>query len=146
MTIMKEVRKIASLADSLSPSIEGVLTSAADRSLLVERARHLIRIRTQLEAFIPQGLIKDWAWDMLLELFIHAEEGNLVYVKQLILASGVSATAAMRLIDRLEEAELIRRLADPLDSRRVIVTLSDRGWDAMVVLLRSLFEPRGTGR
>lgn len=135
-------RKLKPLAGGLRPGARpqagGQQHTTAEGRQLAAQARQLLRTRAEMAAYIPPGLIKDWAWDMLLELFVHTEEGTFVYVKQLILASGVSPPAAMRLIDRLEEAELIGRLADPLDSRRVIVTLSERGWEAMATLLRRI--------
>lgn len=108
---------------------------------LVDCARQVIRARREVDKHIPPGLMKDSAWDILLELFINGEEGGIVYVKQLMLACGTTATSAMRLIDRLETAELIAREPDPLDHRRVIVSLSERGRKAMIAILR-----KATGR
>ncbi len=107
---------------------------------LVDCARRLIRLRREVDKHMPPGLVKDFAWDILLELFVNGEEGGIVYVKQLMLVSGTTATSAMRLIDRLEDEALIERLPDPLDHRRVIVSLSERGRTAMVTLLRKILE------
>ncbi|RXZ64669.1 MarR family winged helix-turn-helix transcriptional regulator [Pelagerythrobacter rhizovicinus] len=107
---------------------------------LVECARRLISLRKEVDKHIPPGLVKDFAWDILLELFINGEEGGIVYVKQLMLASGATPTSAMRLIDRLEDEELIERAPDPLDHRRVIVGLSERGRNAMIALLRKVLQ------
>lgn len=107
---------------------------------LVDCARRLIRLRKEVDKHIPPGLVKDFAWDILLELFVNGEEGGIVYVKQLMLVSGTTPTSAMRLIDRLEDEALIERQPDPLDHRRVIVGLSDRGRSAMVTLLRKILE------
>lgn len=107
---------------------------------LVDCARRLIRLRKEMDQHIPPGLVKDYAWDILLELFVNGEEGGIVYVKQLMLVSSITPTSAMRLIDRLEDEALIERQPDPLDHRRVIVGLSDRGRSAMVTLLRKILE------
>lgn len=106
----------------------------------MDRARQLMRARMEMNKHIPPGLLKDSAWDILLELFVNGEEGGIVYIKQLVLACYTTPTSAMRLIDRLDDAGLIERMPDPLDHRRVIVSLSERGRTAMVALLREFAE------
>lgn len=106
---------------------------------LVDHARCLLRARTKMARVAP-GLLRDPAWDMMLCLFINGEEGGILYVKQLILSTGESATAALRHIDRLEEAGFIERLSDPLDRRRVIVRLSESGRAAMFAMLEDAFQ------
>lgn len=114
--------------------------SVAEKQL-VEGARQLLRARLKMARIAPKGLLRDSAWDMMLELFINGEEGGILYVKQLMLMSGESSTAAMRRIDRLEEAGFIERYPDPLDGRRVIVQLKDVGRTAMLAMLQHVFEP-----
>lgn len=82
--------------------------------------------------------MKDSIWDILLELFVNGEEGGIVYVKQLILACGIPPASAMRLIDRLEDGNLLSRVPDPLDHRRVIVSLSEHARSAMMAMLRKM--------
>ncbi|NIJ35716.1 DNA-binding MarR family transcriptional regulator [Sphingopyxis panaciterrae] len=115
--------------------------SSVAEKLLVEGARQLLRARLKMARIAPPGLLRDSAWDMMLELFISGEEGGILYVKQLMLASGESSTAAMRRIDRLEEAGFLERFPDPLDRRRVIVRLKERGRSAMLAMLEHVFEP-----
>lgn len=116
-------------------------SSSVAEKLLVEGARQLLQARLKMARIAPPGLLRDSAWDMMLELFISGEEGGILYVKQLILASGESSTAAMRRIDRLEEAGFLERFPDPLDRRRVIVRLKARGHAAMLAMLEHVFEP-----
>lgn len=126
-------------------TVESLARAAAEGSLadrqLVEKARQLLRARLDMAKVIPKGLFRDSAWDMLLELFISGEEGGILYVKQLMIASGESAAAAMRRIDRLEHAEFLERTPDPFDHRRVIVRLTQRGRSAMIAMLRNIFDP-----
>lgn len=126
-------RAIESLSEAAARKV-----SVAERQL-VEGARQLLRARLKMARHLPKGLLRDSAWDMILELFIAHEEGGIVYVKQLTLSSGESAAAAIRRIDRLEEAGLIERFPDPLDRRRVIVRLQERGRDAMLAMLMQIF-------
>ena len=116
-------------------------TGSVAEKQLVEGARQLLRARLKMARIAPKGLLRDSPWDMMLELFINGEEGGILYVKQLMLMSGESSTAAMRRIDRLEEAGFIERFPDPLDGRRVIVQLKDVGRTAMLAMLQHVFEP-----
>lgn len=108
---------------------------------LIEGARQMLRGRKKIAALAPKGLFRDSAWDMMLELFISEGEGGVLYVKHIMLASGESAAAAMRRIDRLHEADFIKRIPDPLDQRRVIVRLTERGRRAMIAMLKHVFDP-----
>ena len=76
----------------------------------------------------------------MLVMFINDEEGGILSVKQLIVASGDSPASAMRRIDRLEDVGLVLRIQDSLDHRRVIVRLSEFGRDAMLALLKDVFD------
>lgn len=116
-------------------------TGSVAEKQLVEGARQLLRARLKMARIAPKGLLRDSAWDMMLELFINGEEGGILYVKQLMLISGESSTAAMRRIDRLEEAGFIERFPYPFDGRRVIVQLKDSGRTAMLAMLQHVFEP-----
>jgi len=128
---LRTVRSLARAAES---------GTVAERQL-VEGARQLLQARIKMAELVPKGLFRDPAWDMMLELFISGEEGGILFVKQLMIASGESSGAAMRRIDRLENADLIERIPDPLDHRRVIVRLTDRGRSAMIAMLQHIFDP-----
>lgn len=143
-----DAQKIAGVAANAGVlrAVEALSRAAARNSsvaekLLVEGARQLLQARLKMARIAPKGLLRDSAWDMMLELFISGEEGGILYVKQLMLASGESSTAAMRRIDRLEEAGFLERFPDPLDRRRVIVRLKERGRSAMLAMLEHVFEP-----
>lgn len=112
-----------------------------EEAMLVEGARQMLQGRKKIANIAPKGLFRDSAWDMMLELFISEAEGGVVYVKHIMLASGESAAAAMRRIDRLHDADFIVRIADPLDHRRVIVRLTGRGRQAMIAMLKDVFCP-----
>jgi DNA-binding MarR family transcriptional regulator len=91
---------------------------------------------------MPEQVMRDSAWDVMLELFVNSEEGGLVFVKHLILATGQAPATAIRVIDRLESGDLLKRFTDPLDHRRIIVDLTERGREAMRAVLRKLAEIR----
>ena len=124
--------------------VQSFALSARDRTLeereLVEGARKLLRARINLMRVTPRNLLGDSAYDMMLVMFINDEEGGILYVKQLIVASGDSPASAMRRIDRLEDVGLVLRIQDSLDHRRVIVRLSEFGRDAMLALLKDVVD------
>jgi DNA-binding MarR family transcriptional regulator len=130
-TIQRTLDSLASVADNCA---------VADREL-VEGARKILRARVKMVELMPKELYRDQAWDMLLELFVSGEEGGIRYVKQLMITSAKSSTAAMRLIDRLEETNFVRRESDHLDNRRVIVSLTEHGRSVMIIMLREIFDP-----
>lgn len=134
---------VHSLSSSAQRRVESFALSAQDRTLeereLVEGARKLLRARINLVRVTPKNLLRDSAWDMMLVMFINDEEGGILYVKQLIGASGEAPASAIRRIDRLEDAGLVERQPDTLDHRRVIVRLSDQGRETMLGMLRDVF-------
>ena len=89
------------------------------------------RDRDRREKFLPVRLFADPAWDMLLELY-HAELRHYkVSVSNLCLASRVPPTTALRWIKTLEEAGLVTRRDDHLDGRRIYMSLSPAGLQAV---------------
>lgn len=113
---------------------------------LLDLARQTKAMRAHIAQFFPRDVFRDSAWDMMLELFIADEQNRPLCVKELILVSGESSTSALRRIDRLEGAGLLRRRTDPADHRRLAVTLTQRGTDAMTAMLRHLYLTMGEER
>ncbi|WP_230482127.1 winged helix DNA-binding protein [Sphingomonas sp. Leaf21] len=123
--------------------INPMRTARQGRATLVDLARQTQAMRANVAQFFPRDIFRDSAWDMMLELFIAEQEGRPICVKELILVSGESSTSALRRIDRLETAALLRRRTDPADHRRLAVTLTPRGTDAMTAMLRHLYLTMG---
>ena len=107
---------------------------------LVALARQTQQARINCSQHFPKHVFRYAAWDIMLELFIVAEEGRNMCVKETMAVSGESATSTMRRIEGLEEARLVARRYDPIDHRRVIVELSENGRQAMIAFLVHLFE------
>ena len=98
------------------------------------RSLHLAQVAGRLRAAArrrSRHLSGEWfgepAWEMLLELFIQFSGGARVSTKSLVIASGAADTTALRIIDRLEEAELIQRSPSQMDKRVTLVSLTRRG-------------------
>lgn len=94
-------------------------------------ARSIINARALRRELFDGNLFADPAWDMLLELYALTCEGRRISVSKLSFAAGVPATTALRWIDKLEAEGLVIRFEDPLDARRIWISLSDLGYSAM---------------
>ena len=105
---------------------------------LINGAMRLLETRFKIAHALRHSPLHNTDWAMLLELFVGSQHST-IYVKQLILISGESSTAAMRRIVRLEEDGLITRHPDHHDRRRVIVQLSDQGFATVRMLLQNIF-------
>ena len=107
---------------------------------LLALARQTQQARINCSQHFPKNVFRDSAWDIMLELFVVAEEGRTTCVKDVMAISGESATGTIRRIESLEEAGLVRRRYDPRDHRRMLVELSGKGQEAMISFLHHLFE------
>lgn len=113
------------------PGGEGDENASADPRVSAKSARRVIAARAARRRFLPIELFADPAWDILLELYALECEQRRTSVSKLCIAAAVPATTALRWIDKLHAEQLIIRSADPLDARRVWVSLSKAGWSAM---------------
>lgn len=96
-----------------------------ERDLALANARRTVRrrlLRNQLLG--ADELFGEPAWDMLLDLFIHHCQGKPVATSELGIASDLSMSSALRLVQRLVDAELLVRDADPGDGRRNFISLA----------------------
>ena len=93
--------------------------------------RTMIRARRLRDQYFGNELFADPAWDMLLDLTASQIEQRPVAVSSLCIASAVPATTALRWIRQLTDAGLFKRIADPLDGRRVFIELTDRAAQGM---------------
>lgn len=111
------------VADSGSIAVPIVdLAKAAERLLASRKARR---------KFFPVRLFNEPAWEMLLALFLESDHGGTMNVKALVACSGSPATTSQRWIDQLFRFHLIDRVVDSADRRRVEISLSQQGLDAM---------------
>jgi len=127
------------VADSLSTV--GVATSTglgadATSAVAPEALRQVIKRRRARELCFPAGLFADPAWDILLDLTVARVERQDLSVTDVCVAAAVPQTTALRWIGTLEREGLIDRTPDVRDSRRVIVRLSEGGWERMERYLR----------
>lgn len=97
----------------------------------LKTVRAVIRARRLRSQFISQDLFADPAWDMLLELLQADIAQQSVPITSLCIAAAVPATTALRWLKSMTNQGLVKRRADPLDSRRVFIELAPRTRDSL---------------
>jgi CheY-like chemotaxis protein/DNA-binding MarR family transcriptional regulator len=98
----------------------------------------LARIRDTRQSIFGETLMPEPAWEMLAEL-MRASLANLrISVTSLCLSSRSPTTTALRKLEELEEAGLVRRVPDAKDRRRSYVELTPSGILRMRMFLDAL--------
>jgi DNA-binding MarR family transcriptional regulator len=103
-----------------------------------ELAKQLLAQRMARFDHFPAELFHEPAWDMLLALFVAHEERQTMNVKTLVASAHAPVTTSQRWIDHLHKLKLIDRVIDPIDRRRMEISLSDSGLTAVTAYLRRL--------
>lgn len=129
LQLSEEVSRIATSLAQLSaeptalPPEKGV-ASGEESDITAEEIDAVIYRRRQRAAYLPQDLIADPAWDIMLALLRAEVLQRRESVSDLYAAAGVPETTALRWLKSLEERGLVLRRADPLDRQRVFVELT----------------------
>lgn len=100
--------------------------------------RAVQRARADRARVLDAKLFADPAWDILLELYASELEQKRISIIALCKASGVADTTGIRWLDALAKQDLVERRCDPFDARRVRVSLSRKGLEAMSGLFSAL--------
>jgi hypothetical protein len=141
---------IAELAETLSGVADefNVRAAKAARTMptandlsdaaLIERAILLLDERRIRRRFLPDELFHGPAWDMLLALFVARDERLPMNVKTLVSLSDAPTTTSQRWIEHLYQLKLINRVTDTVDRRRLEISLSQFGYQAMTAYLSAL--------
>lgn len=121
-------------ADRTSSAGTSAIEGTAARKLYLERRRR--------DSWFGQGLFADPAWDILLDLYACEAEGRRVSISDASIAACVPATTSLRWLGQLEKLELVQRISDHHDRRRVWMTLSEMGRAAVEGYLSGERGPR----
>ncbi|SFN96800.1 hypothetical protein [Sphingomonas sp. OK281] len=105
---------------------------------LVTHAETVLAERRLRRRFLPADLFHEPAWDMLLALFVSRDERQPMNIKALVSMSDAPVTTSQRWIEHLHKLKLIDRVIDPTDRRRVEISLSYDGDQAMRSYLKSV--------
>jgi hypothetical protein len=127
---------IADPGDHLRRSLSGPDTvppfEPLPAAILLAEARRLSDARHIRDRVFGRELFPNPAWNILIELFIAAEEGRNVTIKSACVAAGVPQSTALRHIAHLIEVRLTARAQHPSDARSAYLKLTDRGRHKMV--------------
>jgi len=123
------------VAHAADPAPTGTEPSETD---LVEQAQAVLAERRLRRRFLPAELFHEPAWDMMLALFVSRDERQPMNIKALVSMSDAPVTTSQRWIEHLHKLRLIDRVIDPTDRRRVEISLSYDGEQAMRGYLRAL--------
>lgn len=115
-------------------------SNAGDPDFDTEKGRIRFCLVMLAERRVVARYLKKHGWNhaslvMLLELYIADAADRPLSVSSLGYASGVSLPTATRLAVALETQQLVDRERDPLDGRRINVTLAARGRATMRCIL-----------
>lgn len=136
--------KLLAVAEEFSGRAEQVIpprgepTPRSDQATRLALARVLLDQRRLRRDFLPDELFHEPAWDMLLALYLAWHEGRTMNVKTLVGASDAPVTTSQRWIDHLAKSNLVTRVVDPADRRRIEVSLSQTGLQAIEKYLIAL--------
>lgn len=96
-----------------------------------KQLRLMLHSRALRRQHFDSDLFTNPAWDIMLELYTAALAQQRVSVSKCCVAANVPATTGLRHLSFLSERGLIVRCPDPLDRRRIFVSLSETGEAAM---------------
>lgn len=95
-----------------------------DEDTAVENAKTAMRRRLLRRQLIGSPeLFGDPAWEMLVDLFIHQAENKNLSISSLCVTANMPMSSALRLVQKLCDAGILSRIADPIDGRRSIINL-----------------------
>lgn len=92
-----------------------------------EIARRLYGARRARQKFLPNRLFRDYAWDMLLALYIRSLADQSSYIGQIIKLADASFSTGLRYLALLEEHGLIERQSSDTDQRMVRLQFTKQG-------------------
>jgi DNA-binding MarR family transcriptional regulator len=129
--------RLAKIVQPVEDSEGGTLSPAA----LIGRANALLAERRLRRQHLPAELFHEPAWDMLLALFVARNDGQPMNIKALVAMADAPVTTSQRWIEHLYKLRLIDRVIDPADRRRVEISLSAVGEDAVSSYLQAVAQP-----
>ena len=93
-------------------------------TVLINHIRGLLKKESRRRCIGGGHVFGDPAWEMLLDLMLAKIEGRRVSVSSACIASGAPMSTALRLVGRLVEEDVLRKLPDPTDRRRHFLVIN----------------------
>lgn len=135
--LMNELAVISETLESIERRVSAIRFNTSEpagrkTTPLLQARLHYQSRRDRDKLFGKSGLFGEPAWDMLVVLFIAAEEGRQMNVLSLCFAITLQATSALRWISILETNGLIERINDGIDPRRAVVSLTPNAKQSII--------------
>ncbi len=137
--------KLAALAEDFDTRASSLVRrqsadpeDALDEDALADRAREMMAQRRLRRHYLPAELFHEPAWDMLVALFVSHRDDQPMNIKSLVAMADAPVTTSQRWIEHLHKLKLIDRVIDPTDRRRVEVSLSHGGYEAVKAYLQAV--------
>lgn len=127
--VARSIRRAQSLMD------DGSAVSARP-SMPTTYLTALVAARADRQAIFGGDSFSDPAWEMLLDLALAEATRRQISVISLCLASGAPTTTALRRIDDLQKDGLLERVPDPVDRRRILVQMTQKGREKMETFIQ----------
>jgi DNA-binding MarR family transcriptional regulator len=132
--LFREFHRIRAELDQISHTLASRMSAGppperANAEIPVVRAMR--RARDLRCEYFPRSMFSDPAWDVLLALYQAELAQRRMSIAGACAAAKVPSTTGLRWIQTLEASRLIQRKPDPLDRRRIFVSLTRFGSDKM---------------
>jgi DNA-binding MarR family transcriptional regulator len=109
----------------------------AEGEMPQEQLTRVLRTRAVRGKFFDPELFADPAWDILLALYEAKLTQRRISVSSCCFAAQVPTTTGLRYIAALCRQGMVLRTPDPLDARRMFLSLSREGSAAMQLILQN---------
>lgn len=129
------VAEFSERVDRVAPDVIRRTADFPNIEALIAVARREYQLRQARIGHIPEHLLGEPAWDILLDLYVNQLEPVGISVTSSCIASGVPATTALRWLGVLETEGWIERRGDENDRRRYYLTLTAHGRGKMTAIL-----------
>lgn len=90
-----------------------------------------IRRTERRELLGHSSLLANPAWDMLIDLFVHAHVSKPVFTSALCVGSGLPMSSALRIVRKLRDSNMVFREPDASDGRRYFIRLTPQTMEAL---------------
>lgn len=139
---LAEARRLLTLLADADPDAPDEVSSAANghsvtSAELLARARAILAARRRRASIFKTTIFGEPAWDMLLLLYLNANQSRRTMGRLGELA-GISKSTALRWIDYLDREGLVRRDPHPTDRRAMFVELTVKGKRALDLYLSGI--------
>ena len=136
-------QQVEQLRQTIDPSpVPPVATPAVGGAISCARVRAVISARRARDCHFNPELFADPAWDMLLELYASELAQHRIAVSKLCDAAAVPQTTALRWVTILEKENLVERIKDPLDARRIFIELTGKARAALEACFSAEVPPK----